>query len=453
MSPSLKVEKGVKQGCVLSPTLFNLYVNDLKTYLDKENTEPPMLNNTPVNSLLYADDLVLISTSKDGLQRGLNTLYTFCSNWKLDVNIQKTQAMIFSKSSSVGKHSFYYGSTCIKMVKSYTYLGLTIKSNGSFSDTITKLAEKADKSLYSFNKVLLHNNQIKLPLHLFNVFIKPILLYGSELWGQDFMDYNKWDRTAIEKVHLKFCKNILQTNRQACNAAVRGELGQYPLLLEIKLNIIKYWLHIVQLQPDNLVKEAFKEQLKNNANSRSWFNCLKTLTEETEISFPLDQAPSLKQTKVIINSTRSNLMGKYKDFWKNLITNENSKLRMYAQIKQHFRLEPYLTQLQGEKRKLLTKLRISNHDLEIEKGRHTIPKTPLSERYCTHCNTNSIEDEMHFLLACPKYKSQRQNFIKNISLPHDTQQNQLIFLLTKQESSFNDQLSDYVYTLFKLRNT
>ena len=113
----------------------------------------------------------------------------------------------------------------------------------------------------------------------------------------------------------------------------------------------------------------------------------------------------------------------------------------------------YLTQLQGEKRKLLTKLRISNHNLAIEKGRHTIPKTPISERYCTQCNTNSIEDEIHFLLVCPKYQSQRQELLKNINLPYDTQQNQLIFLLTKQNLSFNKQLSHYIYTLFKLRNT
>ena len=450
VSPSLKVEKGVKQGCVLSPTLFNLFVNDLKTNLDKVNTEPPMLNNTPVNSLFYADDLVLMSTSKEGLQRALNTLHTFCSNWKLDVNLKKTQAMKFSKSPLIENHLFNFGNTCIKSVKSYTYLGLTIRSNGSFSETITNLADKAGKSLHSLRGILLHNNKIKLPLHLFNVFIKPVLLYGSEIWGQDFMDYKKWDKSPIEKMHLKFCKYLLQCNRQACNTAVRGELGQFPLLLDVKLNIVKYWLHIVQLPHNNLAKEAFMEQMKNNW---SWFNCLSAVTKENGINFPLDKAPSLKHQAVITGLMKTNQMKKYEVYWKNLVTDENSKLRMYAKIKHHFRLEPYLTQLQGDKRKLLTKLRISNHDLAIEKGRHTIPKTPITERYCNQCNSDNIEDEMHFLLVCQKYKIQRNDFLSKINLPNDTIENQLIYILTKQELSFNEQLADYICTIYRQRNT
>ena len=197
----------------------------------------------------------------------------------------------FSKSPLIENHLFNFGNTCIKSVKSYTYLGLTIRSNGSFSETITNLADKAGKSLHSLRGILLHNNKIKLPLHLFNVFIKPVLLYGSEIWGQDFMDYKKWDKSPIEKIHLKFCKNLLQCNRQAYNTAVRGELGQFPLLLDVKLNIVKYWLHIVQLPHNNLAKEAFMEQMKNNW---SWFNSLSAVTKENGINFPLDKAPSLK---------------------------------------------------------------------------------------------------------------------------------------------------------------
>ena len=215
---------------------------------------------------------------------------------------------------------------------------MTIKSNGSFSETITNLADKAEKSLYSLKRVLLHNNKIKLPLHLFNIFIKPVLLYGSEIWGQDFMDNKKWDKSAIEKVHLKFCKNILQCNRQACNAAVRGELGQFPLLLEVKLNIVKYWLHIVQLPHYNLAKQAFIEQMVNDTNNKSWFNCLSALIKENGMNFLLDKAPALKHHKVITGLMKTNLRNKYEVFWKKSITDENSKLRLYpAKIKQQFK--------------------------------------------------------------------------------------------------------------------
>ena len=453
MSQSLQVEKGVKQGCVLSPTLFNIFINDLKDYLDKVNMEPPILNSTPINSLFYADDLVLISTSKKGLQLGLDTLYDFCSHWKLTVNLQKTQTIAFSKSCLTEKHYFTYGSTCIKFVKSYTYLGVTIKSNGSFSDTIINLAEKARKALYSLNKAILQNKEIKLPLHLFKVLIKPILLYGSEVWGQDYIDYSKWDKTAIERVNLNFCKTLLQTNRKSCNAAVRGELGQHPLLIEIKINIVKYWQHITQLPDNNLAKTAFIEQQLNYCHNYTWLNNLKSILENNSLNFLLDKDIPQNQTKIVTNIIRANLIHDYEISWRKSMMDDNSKLRTYTRIKQHFKLEPYLTQVHSDKRKLLTRFRISNHDLAIEKGRHTYPKTPLSERYCKHCNTNSIEDEIHFLLVCPKYKYQRENFLAKINIPNTSTANQFIFLMTQQGKSFNEQLSNFLFTLVNLRNT
>ena len=68
---------GVKQGCMLSPTSFNIYINDLPEIFDK-NCEPPLLQDMPINSLLYADDLILLSQTQKGLQTSLNKLEENC---------------------------------------------------------------------------------------------------------------------------------------------------------------------------------------------------------------------------------------------------------------------------------------------------------------------------------------------------------------------------------------
>ena len=64
-------------------------------------------------------------------------------------------------------------------------------------------------------------------------------------------------------------------------------------------------------------------------------------------------------------------------------------------------------------RKVITKLRLGKLPLQIEKGRHTKPKTPLEKRICSYCNTNSIEDELHFIIYCPFYDEERK-FLMNI---------------------------------------
>ena len=76
---------GVKQGCPLSPTLFELYIDELEIYLDKIDKNSLCLFNTVVAILLYVDDLVILSKSRASLQRLLNKLYEICTSSSLEV--------------------------------------------------------------------------------------------------------------------------------------------------------------------------------------------------------------------------------------------------------------------------------------------------------------------------------------------------------------------------------
>ena len=96
-SEAFKSLVGLKQGCNLSPLLFNLFINDIVQLIDTSNSEPPTLNGIPVSCLLYADDLVLISKSSKGLQNAINSLACFTKTWFLEVNPKKTKCLVFSK--------------------------------------------------------------------------------------------------------------------------------------------------------------------------------------------------------------------------------------------------------------------------------------------------------------------------------------------------------------------
>jgi hypothetical protein len=69
---------------------------------------------------------------------------------------------------------------------------------------------------------------------IFDSIISPILLYNSEVWGAYLKnDFNKWDKLPTEKIHLRFCKIYLGVGKKATNIASRGELGKFPLLINI----------------------------------------------------------------------------------------------------------------------------------------------------------------------------------------------------------------------------
>ena len=128
LSDSFDCDLGLRQGCVLSPMLFSLFINDLDDDIRSLNTEVCKLYDTYINTLLLADDLILLANSKEELQMKIDKLSEFCAKWELVAGLPKTNVMIFGGGYNAAKKDlFYYRGSCVKVVKSYTYPGVTFK--------------------------------------------------------------------------------------------------------------------------------------------------------------------------------------------------------------------------------------------------------------------------------------------------------------------------------------
>ena len=172
---------GVRQGDNLSPTLFNIFINDLPQMLYEDHCYPLTLGNTSINCLLYADDLLILSENKAGLQNSLNKLNEYCKKWGLEANIQKTKVIIFNSKTKL-TNKFYLGDEEISLVNEVSYLGMIISQTGSFTNTKSYLYKKGLKALFKLKRQIWPLPLIKTSMHLFNCIVKPILLYGSEVW-------------------------------------------------------------------------------------------------------------------------------------------------------------------------------------------------------------------------------------------------------------------------------
>ena len=152
-----------------------------------ENTlsDPFVLpDGTKINSLLYADDLIILSRSKIGLQNCLNTLSLYYEAWMLKINPKKNKLMIFQKRPRKSIDiSFKTGSEAIEIVQEYTYLGIRLTPTGNFTLATEHLKEKALNAFCSIrNHTLLNRLDPNTASQIFDSMIFPILSYNSEVW-------------------------------------------------------------------------------------------------------------------------------------------------------------------------------------------------------------------------------------------------------------------------------
>ena len=450
-----KCLKGVRQGCPLSPTLFNIFMDDLVTDLNNANTAPLQLENEPITCLLYADDIIILSSTHTGLQNCLDALHEYCKKWKLSINKSKSKCMTFYKNCSKYKHKFSIDNTELQNVTEFTYLGITLDAACSFKQTLQLLSSKATRAIFALNsRYKIKYLPIVAALKLFDSTISPILLYGSEVWGAfEISSPDQWDKSSIEKVHTQFLKRLLGVNRSTTNFLVRGELGRYPLLTQIESRICNFIKHIENDYAEtSLVSQAFSYENKilNRKSMSSHVEELSTLLRNNHfINSPLVSL-SKNSIKKIINSY-------YSYHWKSKM-DECSKATLYKTHKQNISLEKYLIKIKKRKvRSTITKIRLSDHCLAIEKGRHSKPKTEKHHRICRLCNENKIEDEIHFTMQCKTFTAERKSFNSNLieicpnykNIPTDEQK--YIFLQTNEDNCFLELFGEYIFTIYNKR--
>ena len=80
--------------------MFNLMINDIPKLFDK-SCDPARLDSVEINCLMYADDLVLLSTSEAGLQECLHRLQAYMVNCHLNLNLKKTKIVSFQKKTDI----------------------------------------------------------------------------------------------------------------------------------------------------------------------------------------------------------------------------------------------------------------------------------------------------------------------------------------------------------------
>ena len=411
---------GLKQGCPLSPLLFNLYINNITQHLHPTEKDSIQLQGEKVTHFMYADDLVIVSSSKDGLQEKLNNLSKFADSKDLTINTKKSQIMIFNKAGKLlDKDIFTIKGQKLDIVQKYTYLGVDIPSSGTFGISTAELTSKARKAMMPlYTTIMQFNIPYRKAIRLFQTYVAPILLYNAE--NQTAMTdrqiqkcqqdrshiYHLQQTSPLTTTQLKFSKFILGVGKHCPNMSIFGETAAIPFLARAHIHMLKFWHRIKDLEKSTLVNMAYRENIEMNTN---WCKTIQVLNATYNLhsrQHDSDDFPGL--VKTVINSD-------FIDFWKSRITNPTieKKLTLYAKTKKDFEIDAY-TDLPFRDRQIISKFLCVSHRLKVETGRHM--NVPREERICEHCTLNEVEDEEHFIFKCPAYATIRaQHFGNEVS--------------------------------------
>ena len=145
---------GLKQGCGISPLLFNLFINKLPQIYD-QNCDPVKLGGQNLSCLLWADDLMIVSKSAEGLQTAIDKTYMFYKKLGLEMNSDKTKVLIFNKRGlKINNYQFTAGGNQIEIVDKYQYLGIKLKASGSMQLAVDELFVKANRAWFTISNII-----------------------------------------------------------------------------------------------------------------------------------------------------------------------------------------------------------------------------------------------------------------------------------------------------------
>ena len=257
-SNKFSINKGVRQGCVLSPLLFIVVLDDV---LKRTNAEAPdglqWRLNQKLSDLDYADDIVFTTHTLAAVAAKLQRLEINARAIGFKINYAKTKLMKRQTTNTSPLQLVSNGSTTvIEDVEEFCYLGSQITKDGGAESDVSARICKARTAFHKLSRVWRSRIlSMKTKLRIFNTSVKSVLLYGSETWLVSDR-INQRLQTFVNKCLRIVCRIFWP--RTISNADLLSLTNNPPINIEIKKRKWGWIGHTLRREDDNVAKMAFQ---------------------------------------------------------------------------------------------------------------------------------------------------------------------------------------------------
>ena len=268
----IDVTRGVPQGSVLAPFLFNVLINDLIVEINmNDKIDGINIYNHNIKILLYADDIVLLHPDHKSLQIALDTCSRWSQKWGMTFAPHKSKLMRLGYGSQ--KFDAKLANQPLEYVNQFKYLGVIFKDNHrnkylDKSETVATIAQDLKQKAFLFSKkAACPVDVIALLLH--SCFM-PKLLYGSEVFPIQ--------PKILETYHAKLAKTALCTYGTQSNTKALNFMGWKSAKQQQNERTLKFFFRLIISDYHEICDIALSAF--NDQNPLKWVKTIHKLLNE-----------------------------------------------------------------------------------------------------------------------------------------------------------------------------
>lgn len=242
------ITSGVRQGCVLSPLLFIVYMDRI--------TKEANPNEYEINELLFAGDHCLIHDNQEDLQRHITSLNDACTKYDMKISIEKTETMVIRREP--GEHEIFINSKKLSKVEQFKYLGSMFTEEGRISKEIEARIQKASNVNYQLTPILKHRNiPLETKKKIINAIFVPTLCYQSQTWA-----LNKSQEQKIIACEMRCLRKAVNKTRRdrVRNEEIRNSINIKPVMHSIEKQRLKWFGHLVRMKHDEMPSRLYNQR-------------------------------------------------------------------------------------------------------------------------------------------------------------------------------------------------